>query len=428
MPKVIIAGGGVHGTFLSHALTRTGALDMDDIIVLDPHQEALAEWDRLTSATGMRYLRSPSSHNLDVDFHAQRRFAQELGYAGPAATKERTDRDASSSSLPPFIPPYARPSLELFNAHARHLIRREGLHRMRRRGRLRAVDARPERITVLTDSETLEADYLILAVGRPSPPYIPTWARGLSDRRVIHVFDPGFSRQEVSAARRPVIIGGGTTAVQLACSVARSGAPEEVILLTRNDVRVRQFDSEPCYIGPRCLSSFLASSDPAHRRRLVDHARYPGSIPPDVAEALAEQPRVQLIRDEVLRAEIDTTTDMGIRLQSAGNAGPVITDRAVLATGFGNEVPPAPLIARLARSHRLPTGPRGYPVPDAFLRWHPRIMVCGALAELELGPAAPNIIGAHLAARRLVPFFREGEAPPYPRLAWTALTHHLTPA
>jgi hypothetical protein len=56
--------------------------------------------------------------------------------------------------------------------------------------------------------------------------------------------------------------------------------------------------------------------------------------------------------------------------------------------------------------------------------------VAGPLGELEIGPAAPNIIGAHLAARRLVPYFRTaerggaagGEAS---RVAWTALTHYL---
>jgi uncharacterized membrane protein YdfJ with MMPL/SSD domain len=34
------------------------------------------------------------------------------------------------------------------------------------------------------------------------------------------------------------------------------------------------------------------------------------------------------------------------------------------------------------------------------------VFVIGALAELELGPACLNIIGAHNAARRLVPQFR----------------------
>jgi hypothetical protein len=57
-------------------------------------------------------------------------------------------------------------------------------------------------------------------------------------------------------------------------------------------------------------------------------------------------------------------------------------------------------------------------------------MVTGPLGELELGPAAPNIIGAHLAARRLVPFFRGGVETEGARLAAreiarTTLTRYL---
>ena len=104
----------------------------------------------------------------------------------------------------------------------------------------------------------------------------------------------------------------------------------------------------------------------------------------------------------------------------------------VLATGFASGPPLADLVAEQARRHALAIGPAGYPVPDRVLRWHPRLLVAGPLGELELGPAAPNIIGAHLAARRLVPFFRgligagttRGSIET-DRTPWTALTHYL---
>jgi hypothetical protein len=38
---------------------------------------------------------------------------------------------------------------------------------------------------------------------------------------------------------------------------------------------------------------------------------------------------------------------------------------------------------------------------DEQLCWHPGIYVSGALAELELGPPAANIVGGRLAAQRL---------------------------
>jgi 2-polyprenyl-6-methoxyphenol hydroxylase-like FAD-dependent oxidoreductase len=43
----------------------------------------------------------------------------------------------------------------------------------------------------------------------------------------------------------------------------------------------------------------------------------------------------------------------------------------------------------------------GAPWLTPELAWAPRIYVSGALAELQLGPAAGNIIGARLAARRI---------------------------
>ena len=74
----------------------------------------------------------------------------------------------------------------------------------------------------------------------------------------------------------------------------------------------------------------------------------------------------------------------------------------ILATGFGTRVPGGDLVAGVAHRAGLELGPCGYPVPDRRLRWHDRIFVAGALAELELGPSARNIAGGRLAAERIV--------------------------
>ncbi len=82
----------------------------------------------------------------------------------------------------------------------------------------------------------------------------------------------------------------------------------------------------------------------------------------------------------------------------------------VLATGFERTRPGAwlePTIERLG----LRQSSCGYPVVDRALRWHPRIHVTGALAELELGPAARNIAGARMASERLLQHLR-GPRPP----------------
>ncbi len=437
MPKVIIAGGGVHGTFLSHALTRTGALDRDDITVLDPHPEPLEVWRRQTRATGMRYLRSPSSHNLDLDFRALREFARRRE-ADPAAAGVTAAGEgaAAGEASPLFIPPYARPTLELFNAHAAQVIEEAALTERRQRARLLDVDARADGVRIRTDDGEEGADFLILAVGRTEMPFRPTWARGLlaggagARPRLVHVFDPDFDPERLDQAAAPVVIGGGVTAAQVACHAARRSG-RRVVLLTRGPLRVGQFDSEPCFIGPRCLTGFLAEPTPAARRRYIEEARHPGTMPWDVEQTLLGDERVAIVEREVAgieQAGAEDTAGGRLRIHLRDEVQPVESDLVVLATGFERRLPLSGIVADLARRHRLSTGPYGSPVPDRYLRWHPRVFVTGALGELEIGPAAPNIIGAHLAARRLVPFFRGdygGSAGDARDIAWTALTHYL---
>lgn len=359
---------------------------------------------------------------MDLDFHALRAFARTHGERRPEACD-------------PFIEPYARPTLDLFNAHARAVIAENGLSRLRRKGRVEAVEASDSAVTVHTGRETLAADYLVLAVGRTELPARPPWARGLSHPRILHVFDPDFTPDLLDSADAPVVVGGGVTAAQVACHAAERSS-RAVRMITRGSPVVEQFDSRPCFIGPRCLESFLATKSSDDRRRFIEEARRPGTMPWDVGRALSEESRVATIEDEVSDVEISGDT---IRLHRAdrehGHGETVETDLVILATGFEKAVPLEPIIKELSHRHELPRGPVGYPVPDRFLRWHPRVFVTGTLGELELGPAAPNIIGAHLAGRRLVPFFRSlnsgertahgGAAEPAEEIAWTALTRYL---
>ena len=79
-----------------------------------------------------------------------------------------------------------------------------------------------------------------------------------------------------------------------------------------------------------------------------------------------------------------------------------------IATGFQNKRPGGGLVDSLIESAALPCADCGYPVVDKALRWHPRVHVSGALAELELGPASRNIAGARRAGDRLVAAIRSG--------------------
>jgi hypothetical protein len=391
MYTVLIIGGGIHGTFLSHALMKEAGLSADELAVLDPFAEPLYYWNRNTHNCGMRFLRSPGSHNLDTDFHALRAFA-----------KTPEGRPYAS-----FREPYMRPALELFQAHTEALFRDYGLNRPRLQGTARSIEIRADRVLVHTDTDTLESARVVLAPGHNEHPFVPDWASGYrTDAGVSHVFTPKFDAERLYAAEEPAVVGSGVSAAQLALSVARTGR-RPVTLVTRRPLRVEQFDSNPCYLGPKCMRDFLSVRDYDQRRRIIDRNRNPGTVPPDVANEIQEaidQGAIRHVVDDVAGLRPSAQSYLGLQLGGLGEEIP--SDAVALATGFHCEPPAADLVYGLARQYRLPQGPNGYPIPDAQLRWHDRVFVIGALAELELGPACLNIIGAHNAARRLVPQFR----------------------
>ncbi len=403
MLDLLIIGGGIHGTYLSNALsTRMG---VSDLAVIDPYERPLTLWRRHTRACGMQYLRSPAAHNLDVSFNALRDYAARQGW------------DAHSS----FVPPYARPLLDLFNAHADSVINANGLDRLRMPGTVDDITLHDHHVEVRSGKQSLRARHVLLSVGRGESLCVPQWANAVDPSGEVarHLFDPRFDRDRFADAERRVIVGAGASGVQLALfAVERTRSPLTVI--SEQPLQVRRFDSDPCYIGPRCAKQFLHEPDYAQRRAMITAARAPGSIPEDVADRLADyQARglIHVLVDRVNRArrmspgENRSAGSLGSLTLSLASGKEVGADTVALATGFAPGTPAGTLVQRLAERYRLRRAADGFPVPDSFLRWHERLFVSGALAELELGPFAPNIIGAIAAAKRLGAYFLQSGPP-----------------
>ena len=407
----------MQGLILSLALTER--LGGDYLRVIDPHHEPLARWKRTCHACGMRYLRSPGGHNVVHDTRALFRFARATG--------------ASDS----YRPLYQRPTLALFQRHADHLIERHHLRRLYLPGTVRALHIHNTHIAAESDAGPINARRVILALGSTGYPRLPAWYRALgaeASRAVHHIYSANFYPEWIAEAAAPLIIGGGLSGAQLALRVAslRAGqgrAPPT--LVTRRPFEVSHFDSDPCYLGPKCLRGFAQLQGSVAKARAIAAARHPGTLPPDIAHQLAVEieaarivhtlgtphqvcatapqdteplvPRPSAPRSlsepppapqRRSRPTVTLTTDTGSRFTSDG---------VVLATGFENPTPREPLIVETAARYTLPLDQEGTPLIDSALRWHPRILVCGAPAVLEVGPAAPNIIGAHLALRRVLP-------------------------
>lgn len=380
----IIVGGGIHGAHIAVRLVRDAGVAPDEIAIVDPNDSLLDRWIRCTSNTGMSHLRSPAVHNLDVRGFSLERFAR----------RRRASRKC-------FRSPYRRPALELFNLHARFVLADTGVDRCHVRGLVDEVTLECDGARArLDDGRVLSGRNLVVSIGMTELHW-PDWAVRLKDEgaAVNHVFDEDFVLRREPGLEHTLVIGGGITAAQVALRVSHWGLP--VTVCSPHDMSIHQFDSDPGWVGPRFLRGFHAEPDLNERRRMIADARHRGSIPPRLARALKRaigRGAVRWVTSRIEEASFDG------RCIAVGFQGEIAAfDAVVLATGFGNRCPGGGMIENLARSYSLPCADCGYPMVDTSLRWqHPRLYLTGGLAELELGPAARNIVGARHAGDRIV--------------------------
>ncbi|MBL9025828.1 MAG: NAD(P)-binding domain-containing protein [Myxococcales bacterium] len=376
----LIVGGGVHGTYLSHVLLTQARVSAGRVRVLDPHDQPLEAFWRFTQATGMRYLRSPAVHHLDLKPHALRQFAKR----------------GVGRRLARFAYPYDRPGLDFFRAHSEHVVKTNGLDQLRVRARGRKLSRIEGGYRVETERGCLESRRVVLAIGLGEQPCLPSWASAGT-----HIFDPRFDRGAILGSERVVIVGGGISSAQLACKLAREGTP--VTVVARHAPRTHQFDSDPAWLGPKAMERFAQTTDLSARRRMIVEARHRGSVPPEVAIDLSRERaagHVDWVIGRVGRAMVEGS---GIRLELEGEAAAIRGAHLVLATGFEPHRPGGDLLDEDAIERLgLPCAACGYPIVSPQLEWAPGLFVSGPLAELELGPTARNISGARAAGERLL--------------------------
>ncbi len=383
----LVIGGGVHGTLLSRVLTGARGVAHDRIAVLDPHAEPLAVWDRCVAGCQMTLMRSPSVHNLDLEPFSLRHFAQAVGATGA------------------FIEPYHRPHLALFRAHCDWVIESHGLRALRQGASATGLRDLGASVRVETSAGSIDAAHVILAIGGSAQPRWPSWAvaaRRLG-ARIDHVFD---GNDDVQSGERGTvaIIGGGISAAQLAAQLASAldgRGVQDVVVIARHAPRISAFDIDAGWLGPRFLRGFGRIADRRARREAIAAARTRGSMPKETWTRLRRMIRrgqVRWIDGEVQR--VTPCIHGGLSLELVGGEA-LICGRIVLATGFEERRPGGAWLDDAIDRLGLPCSACGYPLVDGALRWHPRIHVSGALAELEVGPAARNIAGARMAAERI---------------------------
>ena len=386
----LIIGGGVHGTHLSHVLAHGAEVDRDRVRVIDPHREPLARWRQCTANTGMKYLRSPVVHHIDLDPMSLLNFA----------------RNEAKGGLGGFRPPYDRPALALFEAHCDHVCERWGLHGLRHQAAARDLRSTGNGFVVDTDQGELKARRVVLALGNPAGPKWPLWAAGLRSQgaRVAHLFDDHFHIDACRDWRKVAVIGLGISGAQVAAQLVQE-FDADVSVVSRHDIKIEQFDSDPCWLGPRCQVGFQRLSNYRERREAIDGARHRGSMPRDVArdfERYLDWGQIAWHRGAVEAAGVGDDQ----RLRLVLNTEEVLdVDGVILATGFSKPRVDETWLSGATRRLGLRCSSCGMPIVDSSLQWKEGLFVGGGMAELELGPASRNIAGARMTARRLAGAF-----------------------
>jgi thioredoxin reductase len=379
----LIVGGGIQGTYLSHYLVNKKGVAREKLRVLDPYEIPLARWDHLTRNTGMAYLRSPRVHHLDLS---------------PSSIDDFVKTNMLNT-YPSYLGDYRRPAYHLFQDHTRYTLEKYQLAELRLRGQATDIQVCEQGFQLETDQGNLTARRVVLALGRTHLHY-PEWATCLGSQpgTVNHLFEYEFSCSHLPTWSHCVVVGGGITAVQTALQLAER-QPGRVTLLMRHRVRVRDLDSSAGWMGPKELDKF--KKKPIDRRRvLIQRARNRGSIPSDVYLQL--QQALRQGRLQLCQSEVGTAKQLGQAVElTLINGERLITDRLILATGFDQHRPGGAWLDAIIQKLNLRCAACGYPIVDHHLQWLDGLHVMGPLAELQVGPVAPNIIGGRMAAERI---------------------------
>ena len=371
-PRVAIVGAGPQGLTAAVYLAVAG-VQPEDMIVVDPSGSWLEHWHRWFAHLGIAHLRSPGVHHPHPKPYSLMQFAQE---------------NRRSAEL---VEKYGLPSTALFGDFCRHLVERHGLGDMVWADRVAGVT--PEGRLTLGAGLEIDAEHVVWAT---NPSVRPPWPRALG-REVSGVV--AWDEVELDAAVDTVaVVGGGLTAAHLVDRAV--GRCSRVTWVTRRRVQVREFDTDPGWLGPRRMSEFDKLDEPAERMRVVIEARSGGSVPSWMMRRLRRaEDRGVLVRRG---GEVGFAEDRRAGRVLCVDSQPVHVEQVWMATGDRPSLEACPALNSLCSTVGI-SECLSRPVLDHNLRLKGSVVqVMGRLAQIRLGPTAGNLAGARRGAEHVV--------------------------
>ena len=369
-----MVGAGPHGlAVVSHLLAAQPTL-RESIAVLDPSGVWLQRWQAQFARLEIDVLRSPIVHHPDV---------------GPGALAQYV----GDERLPRSGLPYDPPLTSTFETFCTRLIDRLDIEHLPSAAQVRSLECR-DRIEVGCDTVSLRARHVVWT-GNTAAKVVPDAFADLVSTTGRTVHGDHVDLREVGSlvGEHVIVVGGGLTAGHLAMAATARGAT--VTLLTRRPIVERDFDVEPGWLGPRFLDGYWRIGSPRRRLDTARSARGGGSMPGWMCRRLHAATEAR--RLEHLIGEVEQATDTGQALEVVAAGRAIVADRCWLATGTRPDARVDGALAGLVSEHV-----DGVPIVDRELRvGDTGLFVTGRLATIELGPAAGNLWGARMAARRI---------------------------
>ena len=422
-------------------------------MVVDTHGGWMQVWKDNFESLQIKQLRSlMNAHTCPFDHRSLEYYAEAKGRGDELVTLKSLDQRDKH-----FKGPYQVPSTSIFNSFHDLLSKAYGVQDLVDTGTVlsinpRQVDGKSNEpifeVEIAFGKETtprvvkmIKTKRIVCSMGpifrALEPPWLPDLPKEACER-VLHAHQicPYLKRRSSEdntdeVVRKILIVGGGITSAQLALLATEAKwCSENVTLIQRSKMTARHFDIENDWMGPqrgKLLDDFWCL-DVNDRVKKLKETRGGGTIPPEIIRELVDQGRTSnklQVKEEVEVSEVQWV-DGRFQVTLDDDSEPTSYDMIWLATGAQNHIDHYSALSHLRQVLPVDVA-NGFPVLNTDLSWRlpttsdeekdeeptwkkvarKRIWVTGALAAIELGPDALNLIGARHGSVRVARAIRQ---------------------